>query len=1019
MDIHRCRFVPYNPQAINALAFSHPPSTDLQGRGVPTLRLAIGRANGDIEIWNPLKGAWFQETILRGGKDRSIEGLVWTLDPSETDFEGNETPGKLRLFSIGYSSVVTEWDLEQGRPARHSSGNYGEIWCLAVQPRWKATQKGKDGKLLPPAEGEFSGQHLAVGCADGTIVILSTADRDLKYLRTMRPSTKRSRVLNISFQNRNTIVAAYADSSIRIFDIRNGKLLRTVTLGKGPNKAAKELLVWSVKCLPDGTIVSGDSAGEIRFWDAKNYSLIQRIQSHQADVLDIAVSADGETVVSAGADQRTAIYKLKAPEKGAKMRRWAEVMHRRYHTHDVKALAVYETKDISVIVSGGLDTIPVVVPLRNHGKELHRKLPSLPRLPQLSSSPSSRLLMSWWDREVSIWRVFRPSASVSESLEPQHRLLAKILFQGEENLTSVALSSDGKFLVAATISQVKAFSLSPKEDGDRSLLRVNKLEIPPKISEYGAKEVAISPDCQWLCLVQPDNVICMASIDDNTETPGRLRISPGIRKLRRIQRNLPRGKVHHGTLGAYDSIIRCIAFSVDSKILACGDLAGFIDVWVLEGEKALLPNEQTNDDAANSKSSDDDTSDEEGEGKDLHGLRWVRPHLESPTPRLKSGILLMSFRPPPKSQFKTLNNIVTSSTSTSHSFSSDDDRLVVLTSEHHLSEFNILKGKFTDWSRRNPKAYLPEKFTVIKDRAMGTLWDSSGRLWLYGPSWLWMFDLSQDFSAPCNHANEKKSVAKMAEDATKEPPPSKKRKRGEGGEGKIRAPNTGAGDKSYWQNDIGLGRKIRKVIGNDGSKGQWIPLDRRKPVDMTQIDDEEIYQFHEPSNMSLGKFRREERPATHHDHKSDVEEEEQEKETSFIKPTTTSSSLVSNGMTPSQVAFAVVIRTKSEAKPTVPKVLESKPALQETVAEAPDLQDEKTPETKLMKKSKARSGRRWWHTFKYREILGVVPLSQGHVGEGPDDGTQDGGVRRGLEVAVVERPMWDVPLPGRYIRDYE
>ena len=349
MDIHRCRFVPYNPQAINALAFSHPPDPNLKGRGQATLRLAIGRANGDIEIWNPHRGIWFQESILRGGKDRSIEALVWTLDPSEEDANGLKLPGKLRLFSIGYSSVVTEWDLEQGRPARHSSGNYGEIWCLAAQPRWKQTQKGSDGKLLPPAEGEYTGQHLAVGCADGSIVILSTQDGDLRYLRTMRPSTKRSRVLSITFQDRNTIIAGYADSSMRVFDIRGGQLKRTISLGKGPAKGSKELLVWSVKCLADGTIVSGDSAGEVRFWDAKNYSLIQRIHSHQADVLDITVS--GVSVVSGGADQRTVVYRPKDGEKGPI--RWAEVAHRRYHTHDVKTLAVYETKDISIIVSGG------------------------------------------------------------------------------------------------------------------------------------------------------------------------------------------------------------------------------------------------------------------------------------------------------------------------------------------------------------------------------------------------------------------------------------------------------------------------------------------------------------------------------------------------------------------------------------------------------------------------------------------------------------------------------------------
>ena len=366
MDIHRCRFIPYNPQAINALAFSQPPSAEQLGRGFPTLRLAIGRANGEIEIWNPMRGAWFQETVLRGGKDRSVEGLVWTLDPAAAD---DGQPGRLRLFSIGYSTAVTEWDLENGRPLRHSSGNYGEIWCLAAQPRWEAPNKSKNNKDDggkkkkknnnnndhddDPAEGEYMGQHVAAGCADGSIVILSTADGDLKFLRLMRPSTKRARVLSVAFQNRHIIVAGYADSSIRLFDIRSGQLLRTVSLGKGPAGGPSELLVWSVKCLPDGTIVSGDSAGEIRFWDAHNYSLIQRLHGHLADVLDVAVSANGETVISGGADQRTVIYMKKPGEKANKKGRWVEVMHRRYHTHDVKTLAVFETKEMSIAVSGG------------------------------------------------------------------------------------------------------------------------------------------------------------------------------------------------------------------------------------------------------------------------------------------------------------------------------------------------------------------------------------------------------------------------------------------------------------------------------------------------------------------------------------------------------------------------------------------------------------------------------------------------------------------------------------------
>lgn len=357
MDIHRCRFVPYPPHAINALAVSPPASTNAQRQDPSSLRLAVGRANGDIEIWNPAKGAWLQETILRGGKDRSIEGLAWTQDPDEEDADGHTVPGKLRLFSIGYSTTVTEWDLDQGRPARHSGGNYGEIWCLAAQPRWEAqkSQKTKDGKSIAATQGANKGQHLAAGCADGSIVVLSTEDGELRYLRTMtRPSAKRARVLSITFKDRNMIVAGYADSTIRIFDIRNGRLLRNMSLGKGPAGDRTEILVWTVKCLPDGTIVSGDSTGEVRFWDAKNYSLFQRIHSHRADVLAIAISADGETIISGGADRRSTLYRLKGVGKGERQGRWVELMHRRFHEHDVKAIAALETDDVSVAVSGGI-----------------------------------------------------------------------------------------------------------------------------------------------------------------------------------------------------------------------------------------------------------------------------------------------------------------------------------------------------------------------------------------------------------------------------------------------------------------------------------------------------------------------------------------------------------------------------------------------------------------------------------------------------------------------------------------
>ncbi|KAJ5130354.1 uncharacterized protein N7515_006393 [Penicillium bovifimosum] len=938
MDIHRCRFVSYNPQAINALAFSHPPSADLAGRGVPTLRLAIGRANGDIEIWNPMRGAWFQETVMRGGKDRSIEGLAWTLDPQEDGPDGTKLPGKLRLFSIGYSTAVTEWDLENGRPLRHSSGNYGEIWCLAAQPRWQAT-KGKDGKLAAAAEGEFTGQHLAAGCADGSIVILSTADNELKFLRLMRPSTKRARVLSVTFQNRHTIVAGYADSSIRLFDIRTGQMLRTISLGKGPTGGPKELLVWSVKCLPDGTIVSGDSAGEIRFWDAKNYSLVQRIQGHLADTLDVAVSANGDTVISGGADQRTVVYRRKEGEKGDKKSRWAEIMHRRYHTHDVKTFAVYETKDISIAVSGGPDATPVVLPLREFGKEHHRKLSSLPQIPQLTSSPASRLVMSFWDREVSLWRVSRGPASLNENIDGQrHRLVGKVLIKGEENISSAMLSADGKILAVATIAEVKLFSLRRQKGDEKGVLAIQKIDVPKTLSGEGARLVTVSPDGRWLSIVRPNSDIYMARIQPASLSTKKPQVLPQFAKLKRAARHVRHEKASHGTLGDYERTIRSVVFSDDSKVLASGDISGCVDTWMLDTATAA-----TNGVA--SRESDDESSDDEDEDVVIEGERWTIAAAESPIPRMKAGITLLSFRPKTAPTQKLLANGTNQSS---------ENRLMVLTSEHQLIEFDARDGKLSEWSRRNPKAYLPAEFRGVKDRAMGCMWDlfeGRERLWLYGASWLWMFDLLQDFPSPEEAGAEEGKTAGQLAKASK-----RKREALDDDEEERRKHNTGAGDRiPQSQMDIHFGTKVRKIVGSDESQGEWITLDKERP--RVAGEDDEAYEYDESFAAT--------------------------NETTLAR-----------------------LRRGDGAKTQTPQKESRKPQL-------PSGANGDTNQLVEANGSSAQPARRWWHTYKYRDILGIVPLNT------LDDDSDDQNPSGNLEVAVVERPMWDVELPGRYVKDYE
>ena len=152
------------------------------------------------------------------------------------------------------------------------------------------------------------------------------------------------------------MLAGFADSMIRVFDTRNGNVVRNISLGSGPHGGPKEILVWKVKCLSSGDFVSGDSTGEIRIYNGKNYSQMQRISGHEADVLDLAVSRDGTSIFSAGMDRRTCFYTCKKSQgnKGH-AGNWRKVSHQRYHEHDVKAMATFEGNKISVVVSGGME----------------------------------------------------------------------------------------------------------------------------------------------------------------------------------------------------------------------------------------------------------------------------------------------------------------------------------------------------------------------------------------------------------------------------------------------------------------------------------------------------------------------------------------------------------------------------------------------------------------------------------------------------------------------------------------
>lgn len=202
---------------------------------------------------------------MRGGKDRSIEGIAWVQSGSP------KIPN--RLFSIGSSNYVSEWDIMSGLAKEHLASNAGAIWSITTSP---------DGNLL------------ALGCEDGSIQLVDVQYGAFTYSRLLE--RQNSRVLSLSWDPHGKfIVGGCGDSTLRVWELTHGRLIATMKLdqasAKSPKRKKRKLdtIAWAVKVSSDGTVISGDSTGSLNIWESQFWSLKQSFRVHRADILCLAL----------------------------------------------------------------------------------------------------------------------------------------------------------------------------------------------------------------------------------------------------------------------------------------------------------------------------------------------------------------------------------------------------------------------------------------------------------------------------------------------------------------------------------------------------------------------------------------------------------------------------------------------------------------------------------------------------------------------------------------------------------
>ena len=534
------------------------------------------------------------------------------------------------------------------------------------------------------------------------------------------------------------------------------------------------------------------------------------------------------------------------------------------------------------------------------------------------------------------------------------------------------------------------FCLSPSE----GYLKIQRIETPSSLGNHGTSLLKFSEDSKWLATVtggEDVQVFKLCSFSDDGKLPYFL---PQKTKLRRQPSRLKAAKLGHGSLENYERTVNNLAFSDDSRILAASDLSGHLDTWVLEGREETAQGQEDQPKVNGSHVVEDSSSsdsDEETSPPLVFGQCWVPNPSSSLLPRLPATPLVLAFRPSPPSIItegvKPLSNGTygpplhpTRHNPHPHSkeLPSGEDRLLVITAGNRLFELHVLSGQLSDWSRRNPSESFPTQFRNIRDPAKEVIWDVVGasdaarssreRVWIYGISWLWMFDLSQDISASTNSIDNPNPFLKRKAQGQEMVKSNRKRKRDS-----DRGPDTGAGSLIRPSElSTGIGRQIRHVQGDAAGPSKIIDLEVLRQ-----------------QQRRKQKQKQTQKRRSESDESEETDDDLSEADSGNDNDNDSDGELVDEAEDePNRADDAIEMEMDT------------------------DREDNENPAPALLPSKASVSGEKrkgYWHTFKYRPILGIVPLSLSR--HRPTQNILDGDNeewKEGVEVALVERlPPWE------------
>ncbi len=373
--------------------------------------------------------------------------------------------------TISANNIIRSWDVASGKLLKTQKGNIDIALDFAIsddgQTAVSASLRNKvilydikNNFFKTLASGHFftsvaisgDGETIVAGANDNTIMIWGGKE-NRKLLNTLITGHTQGGTSVAISKDGEIIVSGSHDHTIKIWDKESGKLLNTLV---GHNKSVTDVDISKIGKI----IVSTSYDKTIKIWDITSGELLETLNADKFDVASVAIAKDGKTIISCSNDGMIKIwYKerenlLNTLEFTKK--EYNKLSNNSINTHKDGISSVVISEDGNFIVSGMHGTIKIWDKVS--GKLLNvLKHSEKDGLTSVALSNSGKTIVSAMYDSVKIWNKEDGKLlnTLSFTNKGQKKSLKNLVFLRNNTPITVAISGDGKTIIAAFDSIVK------------------------------------------------------------------------------------------------------------------------------------------------------------------------------------------------------------------------------------------------------------------------------------------------------------------------------------------------------------------------------------------------------------------------------------------------------------------------------------------------------------------------------------------------------------------------------------